>query len=147
MLDHGLNPFFIRSIVQSRTAGEPHAPQVLIPSSSGQSFNPSVGMGSAAIGCLNPFFIRSIVQSQEGKCWIGYDARVLIPSSSGQSFNPPPATICLRKGSLNPFFIRSIVQSTICHRREEVGWVLIPSSSGQSFNHNGRRYRVELRVS
>ena len=104
-----LNPFFIRSIVQSRS-GRDERPFgcVLIPSSSGQSFNRNCVSRTCSISSLNPFFIRSIVQSK----------MLMRPS---------------HEACLNPFFIRSIVQSSWRPSRT-YGKVLIPSSSGQSFN-------------
>ena len=46
-----LNPFFIRSIVQSRTEPTKGLSQVLIPSSSGQSFNPRVDISPFYSAC------------------------------------------------------------------------------------------------
>ena len=134
----GLNPFFIRSIVQCRlglcvgrrtgvlipsSSGQSFnanlnranlAGAVLIPSSSGQSFNASLFGANLARAGLNPFFIRSIVQWDTR--YPSRDHTVLIPSSSGQSFNP-------RRRRTAPIFS-----------------VLIPSSSGQSFNLKGGEY-------
>ena len=114
-----LNPFFIRSIVQSCPNGTFAPCCVLIPSSSGQSFN-AVPAYRAVPLCLNPFFIRSIVQFDFRRR--RPDRRVLIPSSSGQSFNFRGLGLRSAATRLNPFFIRSIVQfktpaeSTISNR-------------------------------
>ena len=104
---------------------------VLIPSSSGQSFNPYIADESILLG-LNPFFIRSIVQSGEliayadGDCCLNpFFIRSIV--QSGENCN-----ISIRS-CLNHFFIRSIVQSqALAAYTRQV--VLIPSSSGQSFN-------------
>ena len=84
---------------------------VLIPSSSGQSFNADL-VGADLFCGLNPFFIRSIVQflRQPHRC---------------------------QPRRLNPFFIRSIVQWRSIDALD-VAAVLIPSSSGQSFNSRRR---------
>ncbi len=96
--------------------------EVLIPSSSGQSFNLGRGPARPYLRRLNPFFIRSIVQS-ERVVELAVPKEVLIPSSSGQSFN---------------------------HALRDVGvvpLVLIPSSSGQSFNHiGGREAKIRIRL-
>ena len=102
-----LNPFFIRSIVQCLAVGGLSDSPVLIPSSSGQSFN------------------RLGVEGRRQR-------RVLIPSSSGQSFNQG-ISVTQNWSSLNPFFIRSIVQY-LTRANLTCANVLIPSSSGQSFN-------------
>ena len=60
-IEVSLNPFFIRSIVQYKERLLTPDEEVLIPSSSGQSFNNETRGGGAEFR-LNPFFIRSIVQ-------------------------------------------------------------------------------------
>ena len=65
----GLNPFFIRSLVQMGVqAFNEHLPPVLIPSSSGRWFkyNP-VQDRHHPIRRLNPFFIRSLVQIMDNR--------------------------------------------------------------------------------
>ena len=133
------NPFFIRSILPTRTAvprrGNPEI--VAIPSSSGQSF-----------------------QQPSPRSWQSVES-VAIPSSSGQSFQQcQTKIIMLLLGCRNPFFIRSILptpdshsipqpversQSLLHQVNPSNEWlddsqpfpffVAIPSSSGQSFQH------------
>ena len=84
--------------------------RVLIPSSSGQSFDRGIPARTGIAWSLNPFFIRSIVRSDGLR---EFYARLV---------------------SLNPFFIRSIVRSRNDGRNDGRNDVLIPSSSGQSFD-------------
>ena len=125
-----LNPFFIRSIVQSAAV---------------RSFSRRSGLNPffirSIVQChpflcrplrrsLNPFFIRSIVQFdfQEPE----YGRAVLIPSSSGQSFNGRSRARGLRSPVLIP---SSSGQSfNLTTQYIPTAPVLIPSSSGQSFN-------------
>ncbi len=107
----GLNPFFIRSIVRSLPYLLYLAPhEVLIPSSSGPSFDP---FRIIVIRTINVLIPSSSGQSFDPAAAAAATAAayVLIPSSSGQSFDltsPPTPT---PPPSLNPFFIRSIVRS------------------------------------
>ena len=84
-----LNPFFIRSIVETqRERSQVLLNAVLIPSSSGQLSKPQERMQTiCSVMGLNPFFIRSIVETREARA------------------------IAREKISLNPFFIRSIVET------------------------------------
>ena len=125
-----LNPFFIRSIVQSSPRPTFFVSTVLIPSSSGQSFNTVQGDTLAGANVLIPSSSGQSFNPRRGR---PHRRRpVLIPSSSGQSFNADLSGANL-SGGLNPFFIRSIVQcaNLFC---VNLARVLIPSSSGQSFN-------------
>ena len=120
-----------------------NASRVLIPSSSGQSFNSSPSLTSPVPIVLIPSSSGQSFNSIRPGLAGFYP--VLIPSSSGQSFNLDTVPDERPTIGLNPFFIRSIVQFRRCRplRRNPV---LIPSSSGQSFNSHVRRSQARIPV-
>ncbi len=83
----GLNPFFIRSVVRTQKMKHFAIYDVLIPSSSGQSFERKWWLSQIQPCSLNPFFIRSVVRTET--------ASSMWPNLRG----------------LNPFFIRSVVRT------------------------------------
>ncbi len=87
MLFKGLNPFVFRAVVQPAKAAQANAPDVvLIPLSSGLSFNQPHGSSAGVDIGLNPFVFRAVVQ-QHHVPHQRTPQRVLIPLSSGLSFN------------------------------------------------------------
>ncbi len=164
-----LNPFFIRSAV--RTSAPSCAVTgylVLIPSSSGQPFEPEL---CAQLGLRQVLIPSSSGQPFE-RCARSHSPRgagVLIPSSSGQPFEPATGAGLSLTTSLNPFFIRSAVRTLSLDAPDEAllrlnpffirsavrtddlsrcparSRVLIPSSSGQPFEQGLAKRGPSLR--